>query len=305
MVVPQAGNSEARAVRKLFSRVVEYPDLCRGAAPNTHRRALQFRALLIAMLVLVVAPSLLAQTAGTVAGTVTDVTGAVIPNAALTLTNTATAAVRQVTTNSVGRYVFPAVPPGTYNLRATANGFQASVRSGIVLSVQQAIAMNFKLSPGSVNQTVTVTANAAQLNTLNTTVGTVIQNEKIETLPLNGRDFLQLMALSPNVTTNFASPGQASARQGTFRANENYSVMGTRSTSNYYTLDGINNTDPNFNLIVMHPSVDAVQEFKVQTGVYPAQYGVEANQINVLTKSGTNQFHGAAFEYLRNDVLDA
>jgi Carboxypeptidase regulatory-like domain len=278
---------------------------CRRAAPSVLERAPRFRILPVAAAVLLFAPCLCAQTAGSITGTVHDPSGAVIPNATVTVTNSATQAVRKAVTNSAGLYNVPYLTPGPYTIQASASGFQTALHTGIVLQVQQTIENSFTLQAGSVTQTVEVSAAAAQLDTQDTTVGTVIQNQKILTLPLNGRDFLQLMALSPNVTTNFGSPGQATLRQGTTRAGENYSVMGTRSTSNYYTLDGINNTDPNFNLIDMQPSVDALQEFKVQTGIYPAAFGVEANQINVLTKSGTNNYHGTAFDFLRNDHLDA
>ncbi|MEO8130340.1 MAG: TonB-dependent receptor, partial [Bryobacteraceae bacterium] len=120
-----------------------------------------------------------------------------------------------------------------------------------------------------------------------------------------GRNYLQLVSLAPNVSTGFSGQGQAGARQGGIRAQQTISVAGQRTNFNHYTLDGVENTDPNFNTFVVMPSVDALQEFKVQTGVYPAEFGRQTSQINVLTKSGTNQYHGTAFEFLRNDKLDA
>ncbi|MGH9627742.1 MAG: hypothetical protein ACRD7E_05295, partial [Bryobacteraceae bacterium] len=143
------------------------------------------------------------------------------------------------------------------------------------------------------------------LSTENATVGTVIENKRIVELPLNGRNYLQLVALAPNVSYGFPSAGQAGARQGGIRADQSISVGGMRSQFNRYTLDGVENTDPNFNTFVVLPSVDALQEFKVQTGVYPAEFGRGATQINVSTKPGTNDFHGTAFYFLRNDKLDA
>src|SRR5206468_11582713 len=133
----------------------------------------------------------------------------------------------------------------------------------------------------------------------------VIGQKSIVDLPLNGRNFLQLVALSPNVSYGFASPGQAQRRQGGSRGDQNISIAGMRGTWNNYTLDGISNTDPNFNLYIQLPSVDALQEFKVQSGIYPAEFGREAGQVNVSTKSGSNAFHGTVFEFLRNDALDA
>jgi len=141
--------------------------------------------------------------------------------------------------------------------------------------------------------------------TENATVGTVIENRRIVELPLNGRNYLQLVSLAPNVSTGFSTQGQAGARQGGIRAAQTISVSGQRTNFNHYTLDGVENTDPNFNTFVVMPSVDALQEFKVQTGIYPAEFGRQTTQINVLTKSGTNQYHGTAFEFLRNDKLDA
>ena len=150
-----------------------------------------------------------------------------------------------------------------------------------------------------------VSASAAMLATENATVGTVIENRRIVELPLNGRNFLQLVALSPNVTYGFGTPGQAGGRQGGDRASQNISLMGMRGTWNRYTLDGVENTDVNFNLYVVLPSIDALQEFKVQSGIYPAEFGRAASQINVSTKPGDNAFHGSMFEFLRNDKLDA
>ena len=133
----------------------------------------------------------------------------------------------------------------------------------------------------------------------------MIENKRIVELPLNGRNYLQLVSLAPNVSTGFSGQGQAGARQGGIRAAQTISVAGQRTNFNHYTLDGVENTDPNFNTFVVMPSIDALQEFKVQTGVYPAEFGRQTTQINVLTKSGTNQYHGTLFEFLRNDKMDA
>ena len=207
------------------------------------------------------ASAVLAQTSGTIVGNVRDATGAQISGASVTVTNTQTNAVRVDTTNEAGLYTFPALAPGLYTVKAEAPGFQSVIRNAIELQVQQTAQVDFAMQPGNVRQTVEVNAAAATLSTDDTTVGTVIDNKRIVDLPLNGRDFLQLIALSANVTSGFGSPGQAVLRQGGSRATENYSVMGMRGTSNYYTLDGVSNTDVNFNLIIMQPSIDALQEF--------------------------------------------
>src|SRR5215467_14086745 len=245
-----------------------------------------------------------AQTFGSITGEVHDPSGAVTPNAQVTATNIATNVSRSTSTNDSGVYTFPDLIPATYQVRVTAPGFQTAT-STIEIQVQQTARVDFALVVGQANQTVEVSALAAALTTENATVGTVIAEKNINDLPLNGRNFLQLVALAPNVTYGFAAAGIASSRQGGDRVNQNISVAGMRGTWNNYTLDGVADTDPNFNLYIQVPSIDALQEFKVQSGIYPAEFGREAAQINVSTKSGTNNFHGALFEFLRNDAFDA
>ena len=248
---------------------------------------------------------LFAQTQGAITGTVSDSSGAAVAGASVKVTNPATNATRTATTNDVGIYSFPELSPGVYQLRVELKGFRSAVHDNIELQVQQTVRIDISLQPGDITQTIEVSAAAQMLSSDDATVGTVIDNKRITDLPLNGRDFLQLVTLSPNVTSGFTAPGQASLRQGGNRANENFSVAGQRGSANYYTLDGVSNTDVNFNLYIILPSIDALQEFKVQTGVYPAEFGREASQINVSTKAGTNQFHGTLFEFLRNDAMDA
>jgi hypothetical protein len=262
------------------------------------------RYLMFILLIALYTSGLAAQTLGGIEGEVRDSSGALLPGANVIVTSTTTNAVRKAVTDASGLYTFPALSPGPYTVRVEHPGFKATVRE-VSLQVQQTAQADFSLEIGMADQTIEVSTIVPQINSTDATVGTVIENKQIVDLPLNGRDFLQLVALSANVTSGFGSPGQATLRQGGSRATENYSVMGLRGTSNYYTLDGVSNTDVNFNLIIMQPSIDALQEFKVQSGVYPAQFGREASQINASTKSGTNQFHGALFEFLRNDVLDA
>ena len=228
-----------------------------------------------------------------------------IPGATVTVTNVATNATRSVTTNEAGLYAFPALVPGPYRVRVETRGFKTVTRTDIGLQVQQTARIDFSMEVGQVTESIEVSGAAALLTTENATVGTVIENRRIVELPLNGRNFLQLVALSPNVTYGFATPGQAGGRQGGDRANQNISLVGMRGTWNRYTLDGVENTDVNFNLYIVLPSIDALQEFKVQSGIYPAEFGRAASQINVSTKSGGNQFHGSLFEFLRNDKLDA
>ena len=251
------------------------------------------------------AASAFSQTFGEITGAVRDPSGAVIAGATVTVTNVATNASRTTTTNDAGVYSFPALPPGSYRLKVEQQGFKTVSRTDIELQVQQSARLDIEMAVGQVTETVEVSAQSTLLASENATVGTVIGNKPIVELPLNGRNYLQLVALAPNVSYGFPSAGQAGSRQGGDRANQSISVGGQRAQYNRYTLDGVENTDPNFNTYVVFPSVDALQEFKVQTGVYPAEFGRGATQINVSTKPGGNQFHGTLFEFVRNDRLDA
>jgi hypothetical protein len=246
----------------------------------------------------------LAQTLGTISGEVRDSTGAVIPNATVTVTNKATNAIRTTSSNAVGLFDFPALPPGPYTVKTELDGFKTATRD-IELQVQQAARVDFTLELGTISEVATVAGVAPLVETQNAAIGTVIENRRIVELPLNGRNYLQLVALSPNVSAEFANGGQASSRQGGTRATQQLSISGQRREFNYYTLDGVDNTDVNFNTYIFLPSVDALEEFKVQTGVYSAEFGREASQVNVVTKSGTNNLQGTAFEFLRDDKFDA
>lgn len=245
------------------------------------------------------------QTLGGISGSVTDPSGALIPAASVTATNTGTNAARTTTTNSDGFYSFPDLVPGTYNVQVSASGFSSVVKQNIVLQVQQNARIDFTVQLGQATQTIEVAANAALLTTDNATVGTVIEEQRIVDLPLNGRNYLSLVALSPNVTTGFVPAAQAAGRLGGSRGSLTIAVTGGRSTWENYTLDGVTNTDIDFNTYILQPSVDALQEFKVQSGIYPAEFGRELGQVNAATKPGTNEYHGAMWEFLRNDVFDA
>ncbi len=246
-----------------------------------------------------------AQTLGEITGIVTDATGAVVSGALVSARNTATASTREATTNEAGVFSFPALNPGVYEVRVTAKGFKTAIRREVNLEVQQNLRLDVELTVGDVTESVSVTAGAVSLQTENATVGTVIENKRIVELPLNGRNALQLVALAPNVSFGFPAAGQADSRQGGIRTAQSISVGGQRAQYNRFTLDGVENTDPNFNAFVVMPSVDALQEFKVQSGVYPAEFGRGATQINISTKSGGNDYHGTLFYFLRNDKLDA
>jgi hypothetical protein len=263
------------------------------------------RTKLFATVLLLSGLPLLAQTFGEITGRVSDPSGAGVPDSTITLTNNSTNAVRQTQSGSDGIYSFPSLAPGIYSIRTEHAGFKGAMSNNVEVQVQQTVRLDLTLEIGQTSESIEVTAAAALLQSENATVGTVVETKSITELPLNGRQYLNLVTLAPNVS-NLAPPaGQAQSRQGGDRADQSISAGGNRIVYDYFTLDGVVNTDPNFNTYIVLPSIDALQEFKVQTGVYPAEFGHEATQINVLTKSGGNNYHGSLFEFVRNNDFDA
>lgn len=257
------------------------------------------------VLLLFAVPCTFGQTLGEITGEIRDVSGGALVGANVTVTAPATGATRSTSSNDAGVFRFPALPPGSYNLKVEMPGFRTAARSGIELQVQQIVRADFTLQVGEITQVVDVSGVAGLLNTEDSTVGTVVENRRIVELPLNGRNFLQLVSLTPNVSFGFSTAGTVESRQGGLRSQQNISIAGQRTSFNRFTLDGIENTDVNFLTYVFLPSIDALQEFKVQSGVFPAEFGRATGQVNVSTKSGANQLHGALFEFIRNDKLDA
>jgi len=240
-----------------------------------------------------------------VTGRISDPTGAAIPTAQITLTSTATNAVRTTVSTDSGDYSFPAVAPGSYSVKVEKTAFKAATSTNVEVQIQQTVRLDFTLQVGQVSESVEVSASAQMLQAENVSLGTVIENKQVTELPLNGRNYLGLVALASNANTLSPASGQAAGRQGGDRSSQSISVGGNRIMFDYYTLDGVTNTDPDFNTYVVLPSIDAIQEFKVQTGVYPAEFGHQSTQINVLTKSGGNGYHGSLFEFVRNNAFDA
>src|ERR1035437_8238483 len=260
---------------------------------------------LLGAILLCISGALIAQTQGEFSGLATDSSGAVIAGAKVTVTNTGTGIDRVTTTNGSGIYRVPMVQPGIYNIKVAASGFKTAVRTQITLQVQQSATVDFSLEVGEITQSIEVSGAVAMLDTESATVGTVIANKGIVDLPLNGRDFLQLVALSPNVSYGFPAASQPGTPQGGDRVLMDIVIGGQRGAFNRYTLDGVEDTDVNFNTYMFLPSIDALDEFKVQSGIFPAEFGRATSQVNVSTKAGTNQFHGTVFEFLRNSTLDA
>src|SRR5213592_4975755 len=258
------------------------------------------------LLFLLAIPPAGAQTpSGELSGIVSDTSGLPVPGVTITLTNQATNVVRVVQTNESGLYVISAVPPGIYDLKAELSGFQSVERKGLIVQVGSANRISFPMAVGELAETIQVQAHSPLVQTENAAISTVIENRAIVELPLNGRNYLQLASLIPGATTNGPSSSQGKQRMGGQRNSFTLNVAGQRIHYNHYALDGVENTDLNFNSYMLLPSIDALQEFKVESGLFDAEYGRAIAQINVATRSGTNDLHGTLFEFLRNSELDA
>ena len=235
-------------------------------------------------------------------GTVKDQSGAVLPGVEITVTQTATGAKRTAVTNETGNYVLASLPLGPYMLEAGLPGFKAYVQTGIVLQVDANPTINVVLQVGQVSEQVEVQADAGLVETRTTAIGHVVTNQEVAEMPLNGRDPHELIFLAGMATY----PGQ-----GSMNSIRNYptvvvSVAGGNGDGVSYLLDGSIWQDPYNSLSMPLPFPDALQEFKVETSAMPAQYGFHATAtVNAVTKSGTNQFHGDLFEFVRNGILNA
>ena len=237
---------------------------------------------------------------GTILGTVTDSTGAIVPDVSVTVTNIGTNSAFKTVTSSSGDFNAPALNPGTYSVSAEAKGFQKSVTTGFNLNVNQKVRIDLILKPGQVTETLEVTAQAVALDTDSAALSQLVSQQQVEELPLNGRNFMQLLLVGAGAVT-------VGGEQGTMRQGEGnaISVNGGRPEGNNYTLDGLVNTDPALVTPAVILSQDAIQEFKVESGTYPAEYGFWASQINIVSKGGANRPHGTIFEDNRNNAYDA
>ena len=267
-----------------------------------------------ALMIFLAASSLFAQTdTGGIAGTVTDSTGAVMPNVAITATNTDTGRQLSTTTNGTGNFTILAVPRGNYNVVASATGFQGD-SAAVTVTLQDTQTVTFQLQPAGATTTVTVTSAAPLIDTSNSTIGASIQGRQVTELPLNGRNFSSLALLTPGVTRGAygdeASGGGSSNFTETNRNNESgaaaIAVNGLRPQADNYILDGVDNNDGLVGTILFFPNIDATQEFKVNTSVAPAEYGRAGGAIIISSlKSGTNQYHGSVFWFYRDRDFDA
>ena len=239
----------------------------------------------------------------TLSGTVTDPQGSAIQRAAVTVTHLDTNQRFPTATNEAGFYTVPGVPVGAYQVEVEMAGFKKSLRKGIVLQVGDQAQVDIRLELGAVAESVEVTGAAPLVNTSDATIGKVIENARMISLPLNGRSALALVGLTPSVRVH-AESSQGFGDRGVLVSG--FSVNGGPSGANNITLDGASNINPRGGDVNVNPAVDAIQEFKVQSGVMSAEFGYTAGGVvNMVTKSGTNHFHGTLYEFLRNDKFDA
>jgi hypothetical protein len=259
-------------------------------------------------------------TDATISGEVVDPSGKVIINADVEILNEETGLHYSGKTNGTGIYTASILPPGQYRVQVSKDGFKTIIKPGIILNVQSAVALNFTLPVGAASESVTVEASGTALNTRDASVGTVIDRKFVENIPLNGRSFQDLISMTPGVSTQSPQSGSVSGYNGDFTVN------GQRTESNYYMVDGVSAnsgagtgtggpqaassgsiaSSTALGTTQSLISVDALQEFRVQSSTYSAEFGrTPGGQFSLMTRSGTNELHGSAYEYLRNDAFDA
>jgi hypothetical protein len=243
---------------------------------------------------------------GTILGTITDTSGAAVPGATVTLTNQGTGLMRTVVTDNAGEYTAPSLPTGKYKMVAELPGFKTATLSDIELTVDTKVRVNGRLEVGTVSETVTVAAASPLVQVATSELGTTVQEEQIKTLPLNGRNFVNLTRTVPGVVRGIPGANIDGAGSLAWRASASFSANGQRPRDNNYMLDGVDNNETWLQTVVLFPSVDALDEFKLQTSTYSAEFGRSlGGVVNLQIKSGTNALHGSAFEFLRNDAFDA
>jgi len=259
---------------------------------------------LVAFLALGLATAFGQVQSGTIVGTVTDQVGAAVAGAKVTLVNEGTKFTRVVDTGATGQYVATSVPTGNYTITTEMQGFQKLVTSGLQLTAADTLTVNLRLQVGNVQETIEVKETAPLLQSQTAAVSSLVTNQQMVEMPLNGRTFTALLKLSPGAYTG--SSGNLSTSQYAMRGDVNISVNGSSAQNNSYLIDGVVNRNLWLSTLIMVPTVDSIQEVRMMTSNYSAEYGAAAGAITIVqTKSGTNQLHGSLYEFLRNDKLDA
>src|ERR1700723_2788990 len=266
-------------------------------------------AIIVGLLTFFGAPFAYGQATGSISGTVTDPSGASVPGVKVTVTAPATGLSRTFTTNDSGEYIVPLLGVANYTVQVELQGFQTAKAEDIRLQVDEHRELDFKLSPATVQSAVEVSATPVAVQTSDATLGQVITSQQVADLPLNGRDFVQLATLTPGTTqetnpNSFFNGGPSS--EASARGSYSLSVGGSRANSTDWLLDGNDNNELTSGAISILSSIDSIQEFKVLTYNYSAEWGTRGGPtVLVTTKSGTDQLHGSVYEFLRNTDLDA
>src|SRR6266536_3027919 len=263
-----------------------------------------FTLALAACVILLVGISASAQSTAVLQGKVTDPKGAVLPNATVVLRNEATSVERTTQTDGEGNYQLAALPVGNYRVEVKAQGFHTTTISNLVIEVAQTVVQNFQLEIGDISQQVLITSDASVIELATTSVGTVINQRTVQEIPLNGRHFVDLGLLIPGSVT----PPQNGFLTAPLRGQGSFGLntAGGREDTVNFMINGVNLNDMVQNQVTFQPSINTVREFKVNNSTYSAEYGRNSGAIvNIATRSGGNQFHGEAFEFLRNDYFDA
>ncbi len=257
------------------------------------------RAFCLLALILGLAPSAVAQSvSGTILGTVTDSTGAIVAGAKVTIVNEGTGLTRVLTADSNGEYTAPALPTGHYTITSEMTGFKTVALSNIEVGVDQRVRINIKHEVGAMTESVSVTADTPLIQTSSSELGTTVGSTQIEALPLNGRNFVSLTRSIPGVLRGIPGANIDGAGSLAWRASASFSANGQRPRDNNYMLDGVDNNETWLQTVVIFPSVDALDEFKMQTSTYSAEFGRSlGGVVNLQIKSGTNTLHGSGFEF--------
>lgn len=272
--------------------------------PIRLREILSFYRLLPVVLFVLATVGVQGQSTASLQGTVTDASGAVLPNATVTVRNEGTSVARTVKSDAQGNYQMPAMPPGRYDVEVSAPGFAKSTTRGVVLNVGTTATANVQMRVSSAEQTVNVSAAAPVVDETGISVGQVVDQQTVQQAPLNGRHFVDLGALIPG---SVAAPAngfltQPIRGQGAL----SFDTAGQREDTVNFMINGINLNDMIQNQITFQPELNTVQEFKVDNSTFSAEYGRSSGAIvNIATRSGTNKFHGEAYNYLRNQFFDA
>ena len=246
-----------------------------------------------------------ASGAGSISGTVTNPSGAVISGAEITVTNTSTGLRRSSATDQAGRYYVLSLHPALYAVESKSAGFRSNVQSGVEITIGRAAVVDFKLEVGNVTETLQVTATPPLIENSNATIGEVITNEKVVALPLNGRSFAQLALLVPQVVQGGVGVGNLDIQNTSIGNQGSMSISGGRSEAAQFTYNGINVNNEFVGGTLVYPPIDSLEEFKIEQNVYSAELGGRVGQVILTEKAGSNQFHGSAYEFLRNARLDA